>query len=216
MANKFDISCDQPGGPFTLEIEKALASLDQNFANSVNANTQIPYTPDVEHGLNLPGRMWFDRTDAKAILKIYTGSSWVKIAERKTTASEGTEMVVSRADKADALRTSRTVNIVTVPNETTYASGSFTYDGTANSSLALKVEKSVALKTARTFSISGGVTTATTDEVSFDGTSNVDIAVTVDNLGGNGRGNRHVVTAIPTTANWATGTDSNFDIYYVY
>lgn len=216
MANndKFDISCEQAGGPFTIAIENALAALDQHFTNSVDANTQTPLDPSIEHGINLPGRIWFDKTNAEAVLKIYTASDWVTIAERITNAEGVIEMVATRAAKADALSAYQTVSIVTVPGETTYASGSFEYDGSANSSLALKVEKSIALKTARAFSISGDVTTATA--VDFNGTGNVDISVKVDKLGTNGRGTRHVTNTVPDSSNWSTEPDSNFDIYYVY
>jgi len=109
------LTCAQSGTSYTTNLNGALGAID-----TCHSGTTAPTTNVVQ------GKQWLDTSSGDMILKIYDGTSWLTLLDL----TAGVMKAVS-AVTADSLATARTV---TVSGD---ATGSFTYDGSANSSLVI-------------------------------------------------------------------------------
>lgn len=112
------LTCAQSGTSYTTNLNSALGALD-----TAHSGTTAPTTNLVQ------GKLWLDTASGDMILKIYDGTSWLPMLNL-----DGGAMKSEKALLADALTTARTVTL------SGGASGSFTYNGSANSTLAVAVQ----------------------------------------------------------------------------
>jgi hypothetical protein len=168
------LTCAQSGTSYTTNLNSALAALDTCHSGATAPTNELAQ-----------GKFWLDTSSGDMVLKIYDGTSWLPMLDL-----DGGVMKAEKALTADTLTTARTVTLAGG------ASGSFSYDGSANSTLTM----AVAGNAAQAFSASTVTATtvnATTSTVTTANATTVN-ASTVD-LG------NWTVTEVTGTLFFATG-----------
>jgi len=151
------LTCAQSGTSYTTNLNNALASIDTGHVGITAPTSEV-----------VQGKFWLDISAADMVLKIYSGSAWLPMLNL-----DGGVMKAENSLLADALSTARTVTLAGD------ASGSFAYNGSANSTLTVSNSKAAKLTTTRAISLSGDAT----GTVNFDGSAAVTIPVTIANAG---------------------------------
>ena len=149
------LTCAQSGTSYTTNLNGALSAVD-----TCHSGTTAPSTNVVQ------GKMWLDTSAGDMVLKIYDGSSWLPMLNL-----EGGTMKSEKALLADKLTTARTV---TVSGD---ASGSFTFDGSANVSLVLSADGKADLAGLASQSFSATTASAATNTTQVATTEYVTSAV---------------------------------------